>query len=128
LVNLEHTMMTTEPQPSLDHPQGAILSDDQIRKLRMVVIAMSLLLVAGVATVIGRVLYLANRGQEQAMPRGMLSPEARLVLPAGATLKSATLSGDRLAAQYTSPKGDGLIIMDLVTGKMVSHVRIDIAQ
>ncbi len=113
---------TTERQP----PQGAILSDDQIRKLRIVVIIMSIALVAGVATLIGRVIYLANRGNEQAAPRGMLAAEPRLVLPAGASLKSTSVSGDRLSAHYTSPRGEGLIILDLVSGKTLSHVRIEI--
>ena len=106
--------------------QGAILSDDQIRKLRLVVIAMSVALIAGVATLIGRVIYLANRGSEQA-PRGALVSEPRLTLPAGATLKSSALWGDRLSAHYTSPKGEGLMILDLATGKVLSHVRIDTA-
>lgn len=114
---------TTEPQP----PQGAILSDDQIRKLRVVVIVMSIALVAGVATLIGRVIYLANRGKEQAIPVGMLAAEPRLVLPTGASLKSASLSGDRLSAHYTGPKGEGLMILDLVSGKTLSHVRIETA-
>jgi hypothetical protein len=121
---------TTEPQPSqrpAEDNKGAILSDDQIRTLRMVVIGMSIALVAGVATVIGRVIYLANRGNEQATPRGMLAADARLTLPAGASLKSTALSGDRLSAHYTSQKGDGLIILDLVSGKTLSHVRIETA-
>jgi hypothetical protein len=104
---------------------GAILSDDQIRKLRLGVIVMSIALVAGVATLIGRVIYLANRSGEQAAPRGMLAADPRLVLPAGASLKSTALSGDRLTAHYTSPKGEGVIILDLVTGKTLSHVRIE---
>ena len=108
--------------------QGAILSDDQIRKLRIVVIVMSIALVAGVATLIGRIIYLANRGHEQAPPRGMLAAEPRLVLPAGASLKSTTLSGDRLSAHYLGPKGEGLIIFDLVSGKILSHVRIETGQ
>jgi hypothetical protein len=121
---------TTEPQsPQLiaEKVGGAILSDEQIRKLRIGVIVMSLILVAGIATLIGRVLYLANRGNEQALPRGMLSAEARLVLPTGASVKSTTLSGDRLAAHYSGPKGDGLIILDLVSGRTLSHVRIETA-
>jgi hypothetical protein len=118
---------TTEPSPHQRNAEveGAILSDDQIRKLRIGVIVMSIALVAGVAMLIGRVIYLANRGNEQGVPRGMLAADPRLMLPAGASLKSTALSGDRLSAHYTSPKGDGVIILDLVTGKTLSHVRIE---
>lgn len=109
-------------------PSGAILTDDQIRKVRLAVIGMSVVLVAGVATVIGRVVYLANRGSEQAtVSRGgeTLAPEARLVLPAEASVKTTSLAANRLSAHYTSPKGDGLLILDLVTGKTISHVRFE---
>ncbi len=112
---------STEPRS----PQGAILSDDQIRKLRIIVIAMSIALVAGVAMLVGRVIYLANRGNEQALPRGALVPEARLRLPTGAALRGTTLAGDRLAAHYSGPTGDGVIVLDLVTGRTLSHVRIE---
>lgn len=110
---------------------GALLTDAQIRKLRIAVIVMSLMLVAGVATVIARIVYLANRGSEQAtVSRGadaVLAPESRLALPAGATVKSTSLAGNRLTAHYTSPKGEGVLIHDLVTGKTVSHVRFDVS-
>ncbi len=114
-------------------PQGAILNDEQIRKLRIGVVVMSVILVAGIITLIGRIIYLANRGEGQATPgavtppRAVLAAETRLVLPSGATLKSTTLTGDRLVTQYTSPTGDGLMILDLVTGKTLSHVRIQAA-
>lgn len=112
----------TEPRPT---PQGAILSDDQIRKLRLVVIAMSVVLVAGVATLVGRIVYLANRGNDlQPAQRLAMRPEQRLALPSGAVLKSATLSGDRLAAHYGSPAGDGVIVHDLATGAVLTHVRV----
>ena len=117
---------TTETEVA--KPSGAILNDDQIRKVRLAVIGMSVVLVAGVATLIGRVVYLANRGSEQATvfrSGETLTPEARLVLPPGAAVKSTSLTGNRLSAHYTSLKGDGLLILDLVTGKTLSHVRFE---
>jgi hypothetical protein len=120
---------STEPKP----PEGAILSDDQIRKLRIAVIIMSIALVAGVATLIGRVIYLANRGSEQGTPRatvsssGAIAQDVRATLPTGAALKSTSLTGDRILAHYTGPKGEGLLVLDLVTGKTLSHVRFETA-
>ena len=107
---------------------GAILTDAQIAKLRLLVIGMSIVLVAGVATVIARIVYLVNRGGEQATvsrASETIAAETRIVLPAGAIVKSTGLSGNRLSAHYTSPKGEGIIILDLATGKTLSHVRFE---
>lgn len=102
-------------------PQGALLSDAQIARLRWAVIVMTVLLVAGIATLIGRVMYLASGAREN--PSGLVS-EATLTLPEGATLRGTALSGARLTAHYTGSGGDGVLVLDLATGKTISHVRV----
>jgi hypothetical protein len=110
---------------------GAILSDDQIRRLKTAIIIMSALLVIGVVTLIARVVYLASGRSEQAattvVANAGLSYQAdiKLPLPPGASLKGTTLQGGRLLAHYTSASGDGVLIVDLATGKVVSHVRVE---
>ena len=106
---------------------GAVLSDAQIARLRRIVIVMTTVLVAGIALLIGRVIYLAsNRGEAAvaltAMPT--LAPDAVLFVPAGASLKSTTISGNRLTAHYSSPTGEGLVILDLGSGRQLSHIRV----
>lgn len=105
----------------------------QIRALRMAVIVMGLLLVVGFLTVIARIVYLASRPAAQgggpaaavsAISGAELKPEAVLGLPADANVKTLSLSGDRLAVQYVSPRGDGIAILDLVSGRVVSRVKV----
>jgi hypothetical protein len=117
--------------------QGAILSDDQIKRLKVAITVMSALLVIGIITLIARVVYLASGRSEQAPSTAMVAAPAnapqvaplladvKLALPAGATLKSTSLQGQRLLAHYSGPRGDGLIILDLTNGKTVSHVRVE---
>jgi Family of unknown function (DUF6476) len=116
----------TEVQPT-PSPAGAILSDDQIRRLKWIVAAMTTVLILGVATLIGRVIYLANNRPEQggiATREAALLTEATLLLPKGAALKTVTVIGNRLVAPYVSSSGEGVMILDLATGKTISHVRV----
>jgi Family of unknown function (DUF6476) len=110
-------------------PIGRPMSDAQIKRLKIAIAVMTALLIVGIVTLIARVIYLASSRPEQAgtaLPAvsGQWLAEIRLKLPAGATLKTSTLQGNRLLAQYGGPSGDGILILDLATGKPVSHVRI----
>ena len=113
-------------------PAGALLSDDQIRRLKVIVTIMTAVLVIGVVTLIARIFYLASgtpapAAQAQTAAQVALLPEARLTLPQGAAVKATRVNGNRLATHYTSPRGEGVVILDLSTGKQISHVRIDAA-
>jgi hypothetical protein len=122
----------TEPSQTSTHasaapPPGALLSDDQIKRLKVVVIVMTVLLIAGIALLIGRVIYLASGGRDasaQAATGAPLVAETTLLLPEGASLKSSTLTGNRVLAHYSGPRGEGLLVLDLTTGRTLSHVRI----
>jgi Family of unknown function (DUF6476) len=123
------------PQPehvtdqSTDQPAGALLSDDQIRWLRRAVVAMTALLVAGVAVLIGRVIYLARPTGTQAASatvQAALLPEVRLALPARAALKAMTVNGSRVFVTHALPGGDDEItVVDLATGRVISHMAIE---
>ena len=110
---------------------GALLSDDQIRWLRRAVVGMTAILVAGVAVLIGRVIYLARPGGTQATSASMavqpaLLPEVRMVLPMGAVVKGISATGSRLAITHAMPGGgEEISVLDLATGKVVSHVLIE---
>jgi hypothetical protein len=119
----------TEPTAPGAPAPGALLTDEQIKRLRVVVIIMTVLLVAGIALLIGRVIYLASGGRDSgsaaaAIGTQALVPETSLLLPEGASLKSSQLVGTRILAHYAGPRGEGLLVLDLSTGRTLSHVRI----
>lgn len=130
------TSPKSPPQPMKDDDEA--VDTPQLRALRMAVTVMGLILIVGFLTVIARVVYLASRPPAQAAAQSAapvaglvgglpLKPEALLDLPADANVKSLSLSGDRLAVQYVSPRGDGIAVVDLVTGKVVSRIRVEAA-
>lgn len=108
---------------------GALLTDDQIRWLRRSVVTMTALLVAGVVLLIGRVIYLARPTGTQAASatvQAALLPEVRLTLPARAVVKSMTVNGSRVFVAHAQPGGDDEItVVELATGKVISHMAIE---
>ena len=109
-------------------PGGAILNEQQIGRLKVAVIVMSALMLVGIATLIGRIIYLAsNRGEPTTMAAGSgsaLKSEAAVALPVGHEVKSIGLSGNRMFVHHVGPQGDGVQILDLATGQVVTRVTI----
>ena len=92
-----------------------------------------LCIVAGIAAVVLRIIYLSStREAAQSAPqpsqtsrtaqRG--SAVGSLSLPAGAVVKSVSLSGDRLAVHYEAGSEAGILIVDVVTGAEVRRIEI----
>lgn len=95
------------------------------RGLKILVAVLGVLIIAGVVTIVARVVYLANKSSTQAAAtRSPLAAQQELALPAGAVIRSTSLSGSRLLVHYEAPSGAGLAILDLDTGKVVSRVRV----
>jgi hypothetical protein len=93
------------------------------RNLKIFVIALAVLIFAGLATIIGRVIYLASAPETQpAAPGPAISPEQSLLLPAGAQVRSVSLSGNRLAVYYEAGGADGIAVLDLQTGRTITSV------
>ena len=108
-------------------PAAIVLGDRHLRLLKFAVIAMGVVLVLGFVAVIARIVYLVNRGSETTATAAISQPireAARLALPAGASIRNLSLSGSRLAVHYDSPKGSGIVIMDLATGAPASRIEI----
>jgi hypothetical protein len=105
-----------------------------VKLLTTVVVVMGVMIVAGLATVVGRIIYLASVTQKQApaaaarVPASPVTPaEVRqfdLGLPAGAVIRTMSLSGSRLAVHYEAVTGAGVVLLDTETGMVVSRVRI----
>ena len=109
------------------------LSPPQMRALKIAVVVMGVILVAGFAAIVVRIIYLtSNKPAIAAVPAGPATlalplADVRLALPPGAEVKSVTLDGNRLAVHHSGggPKDDTITIIDLATGRIISRVAIE---
>jgi hypothetical protein len=114
------------PHPSqADDPAGGPLSPGQVRALKVAVVVMGVLILLGLLTVFGRILYLSSRPgrQVEAAPQPVKT-EQRLLLPPGAQVRQTSISGDRLAVHYEAPDGSGIIVLDLASGQVLNRIQI----
>jgi len=110
---------TSGPMPSAQNPNARVQSI-----LKLVVIALGILLVAGLAIVIGRIIYLASARSTQPVVSSMVSSNQTLQLPPGSEVRSVSLSGNQMAVHYAMPEGSGIAVLDLATGRKATHVSI----
>lgn len=99
------------------------------RILKIVVVALAILLFAGLTLAVGRVIYLAapsgTRLTQPAAPTLAIRPEQSLELPAGAQVRTVSLSGNRLAVHYDVAGAAGIAVIDLQTGRTITNVAIE---
>lgn len=99
-----------------------------VRALKIAVVGMGIMIVLGVLTVIGRIVYLANQrpaqGGTSPAASGRVVANAKLALPSGAQIRQISLSGDRLAVHYESAGTGGIAILDLASGAVLSRVEL----
>jgi Family of unknown function (DUF6476) len=114
-------------QQSLDAGASQTASDSGLQRiLKLVVVGLAILLFAGLAAVVGRVIYLASSSAPQpAAPTLAIRPEQSLELPPGAQVRSVSLSGNRLAVHYDVGTAAGIAVLDLQTGHMVTNVAVE---
>lgn len=115
-------MATSTPaEPAVDAArQGAEPDARQVRVLKIIVIVLGIMLLAGFAVVIGRIAYLATQPG-----RGIGSVPAREVsvaLPPGAVIRSTAVSGDRMTVQFEAAQQTGFVIINLTTGQVISRI------
>ena len=117
---------TMNAPPSVDVVAQPTSADARLqRNLKMVVFGLAVLIFAGLAAIAGRIIYLASGASTQPAASSLaLRPEQILALPRGATVRSVSLSGDRLAVHYEAGGDDGIAILDLQTGRTVTSVGI----
>ena len=117
---------TMNAPPSVDVVAQPTSADARLqRNLKMVVFGLAVLIFAGLAAIAGRIIYLASGASTQPATSSLaLRPEQILALPRGATVRSVSLSGDRLAVHYEAGGDDGIAILDLQTGRTVTSVGI----
>jgi hypothetical protein len=106
------------------------------RVLKFIVVTLAILLFAGLLGAVARVIYLASAPVAQPATAGLttsatpaptpaIRPEQSLALPAGAQVRSVSLSGNRLAVHYDVGSASGVAVLDLQTGRTVTNVAIE---
>ncbi len=110
----------------MQETEAAVPSASELRlqrNLKIIVVVLGVLLFAGLAAIIGRIIYIASVPSTQpASSTAVLRPELSMQLPAGAEVRSISLSGDRLAVHYVANGADVVAIIDLRTGEPVASV------
>lgn len=127
--------MTHPPEPvdtfSLLRPRDG--DPPNIRALRVAVLTMGVILLAGFGAVIARIVYLTTRPPAVAESTAATSApqtgtkvalDTTLGLPQGAKIQSQSLSGNRLSVHYVAGDDESILILDLETGQTIGRVRI----
>jgi hypothetical protein len=109
---------------------GTVFTKRQVRILKIAVIVMGVLLVGGFAFVLAAIVYQASHPAQDAgaaRPGTATGERARTIdLPTapGANVAGLSLDGNRLAVQLDGPSGPEIAVIDLVSGKIVAHVKL----
>jgi hypothetical protein len=113
-----------------DGKMAGEMSEGGVRALKFAIVAMGVMIVVGLLAVIGRIVYLAGKNPRppaaSTVAAGVsgapLSAQISADLPQGATVRSLSLAGDRLAVHYEAPNGGGILVIDLVAGQVASRI------
>ena len=119
---------------------GTVFTPRQVRALKIAVIVMGVLLVAGFAFMLAAIVYQASRlgkptasgagtapvssatvSQPMALPDGLAS---ELLIPQGAEVTTLALDGDRLAVHLKSQGGAEIAVIDLRSGKVLARIKL----
>jgi hypothetical protein len=119
-------MSDPSPAPHAGDRSEAAARNRKERVLVFIVAFLGLLIVAGIAAVVLRIIYLSANPQPQpgsveTGPRSQLGAveAGSLSLPQGAVVKSLSLSGDRLAVHYESGGKAAIAILDVSSGAVL---------
>ena len=99
-----------------------------MRALKILVVVMGVMLVAGVATLI---VVIALRLSQNAPARALLPPPDAppIELPSGARIESMSMASDRLVFAILLPDGNRqLVIIDLATGRRLGIIPLRTTQ
>lgn len=134
------------------HSTGRVpeLSPDELmreqrlqRNLKIIIAALSLMIVGGLAAIIIRIVTMPPTSPTVSAAAGSATSDApatqpiiasggpigdiALELPAGAKIVSVSVAGSRLAVHYDGTAGAGIAVIDLDTGRRIANVKQSIA-
>ena len=124
-------MMPSKSPPQITQPYSANdngpLSPGQVKALKVAIAVMGVMIVAALLAIVGRVIYLSSTktiAPIAVAPPPALAPEHQVALPSGAVVKHMSLQGNRLLVHYQTTSGPGALVLDLVSGKTLSRVKM----
>jgi len=116
-------------------PDQGPLSPAGVKALKIAIVAMGIMIIVGVAVVIGRMIYLASSSpspvRAHASTRTVparFADKIAVALPVGASARQISLNGSSLAILYQGGTGRGIIVIDLASGKEISRIDFSAAQ
>lgn len=119
-------MSSTRPIRSAN--DNGPLSPGQVRALKIAIVVMGIMILVALVAIVWRLLTLKPKPQSSAaattIEQVAFAPEHRISLPQGAAVKSSSIQANLLSVHYTSPAGDGIIVLDLVSGKILTRILI----
>ena len=128
------------PAPDASATVEALPEQRLQRILKFIIVTLAILVFAGLLAAVARVIYLASAPVTQPLAAGAtpaptsgttpaptpaIRPEQSLALPAGAQVRSVSLSGNRLAVHYDVGTAAGIAVLDLQTGRTITNVVIE---
>ena len=105
-------------------PAGDTARNIKERVLIFIVVFLGFLIVAALGAVLVKIIYLSSEPPAQPATSRAAGAKDRLDLPAGAVVKSISVSGDRLAVHFEAPSGAGISVLDLSTGAVLREVEV----
>ena len=134
MTGTKHRQKISQPQAETDG--DGQWSEPQILFMKRAIAVMSTILILGFMLLIWRIMQLTGPDRTPAREAGAtaraiaspptLKARAALALPPQSRIERISLSGRHLAVQYVSPVRQGIVIIDLVTGKAISHINITV--
>ena len=123
--------MTTAVDPDNTPIEGTVFTPRQVRLLKIAVVTMGLMLLAGLGAVIVGMIYQASKvgktpvsaASPAALESGIADAGA-LTVPEGSKVTTMALDGNRLAVHFTTADGGEIVIVDLTTGRVLSRITL----
>jgi hypothetical protein len=115
---LAETTVTAAAPPGT----AATQNPAQVRILTFIVVVLGILLLLGLAAVVGRIIYLGSQRTPSAAQTSVEAPRLSLAVPAGASVKHTAIAGDRLSITYETPQRTGIVVVNLATGQIISRI------
>ncbi len=104
---------------------GTIFTLRQVQIMKVAVVVMGIILVAGFAFVVSALVYQSSKLGESTSSNAPASDKMQqlgLSLPAGMTISHIALGDNRLAVHLKGPDGQEIRIIDLGTGAVVNRI------
>ena len=119
--------------------EGTVLTPRQVGALKVAVVVMGIMLLAGLAAVIAGMIHQASKIGQGAPNAGSVAAISEPVpmaptnpgklpavdIPEGWSIVSMALDGNRLALHMESPEGAQIVVVDIRSGTVVSRVKIE---